>query len=265
MARPCSSPPARPGEARTIRRWRDGVATTALTLGDRCRNAPTLPIGDRDDRFVFSSDLVNDTYAANGPSRSAVVIGGVVTGGMVIGGMVTEIPTLADTVFVNSFATGMSADASVVIGLERAWDVVNDPNRYDARSWVYRDGSVSELIADGFDSLYARSISDDGSLILAYGVTTDAFGDENIGSLVMHADGTVESVTDLLADAGLTLNRGDRAYARRMSPDGGAVAGVMTRIDGSGQPQYTMFTLTIPAPDGLLPLAGLFALARRRR
>lgn len=243
------------GEAHTIRRWRGGVTTTALSLGNRYRSAPTLLVGDRDDRFVFSSDIANDTYGAGGPRRSAVVSGGVVT----------EIPTLANATFVNSSATAMSADASVVIGLEQAWDGVDDPTRFDARSWVYRDGALSELTASGFDSLTAMSISDDGSRILAYGLTIDAFGDENIGSLLMHADGRVESVTDLLADAGLVLDRGDRAYAERLSADGNTIAGLIARAGDTVRPQFAFFTLTVPAPAGLLPLAGLVALARRRR
>lgn len=242
------------GSAR-VERWQSGMTTTSVVLGDRYQNNPEVLAGSGADRFVFRADIANDTYAAAGPARSAIFADGAIT----------EIPTLEDARFVRSWARATNADASVVVGLEQAWDSPNDTDRYDTRPWVYRDGSLTELVANGFTTLIPNSISDDGSLILAYGITTDALGSDTLDGLLFHADGRTESVTALLADAGLSLGLGEWAQAEQLSPDGQTIAGTIFHLDDLGAQSFSYFTLTVPAPAALLPLAGLCRIARRRR
>jgi hypothetical protein len=236
-----------------IERWSDGTTSTPLVLGDGYFGVPEVIAGAGGDAFVFRAGISDD---ATGAARSAVVAGGVVT----------EIPTLHRATFVRSWATAANADASVVVGLEQAWDRSDDPDRYATRAWAYRGGSLLEISVNGFTDLIPTSVSDDGSLILAQGVTTDAYGYEMLDGLLLHADGRTDLVSELLMDAGLTLGIGEWARAERLSADGRTVAGTIQRVDEFGDLSFSLFTVAVPAPGGVstLILAGLLA-ARRRR
>lgn len=245
--------PPDPSGPYEIRRWRDGSTQTVLTMPARYTDHANLLAGADGGVFTISADIgYFDPYAS--PRR---VVRADADG-------LVELPTLGHAAYIQSSATAMDATGSVIAGIESAWDGP-DPSRLDWRTWVWRDGAMSELAVPGFDRLTVGSISADGSLMLASGVTTDGFGYETPGSLLIHADGRTESVTDLLADTGITLGLGERAWAERMSPDGGWIAGTIVRLDGFGAPSETVFTLRVPTPGVLAPVAFAGLLAARRR
>lgn len=236
-----------------ISRWRDGNISPVLTLPDRYIANPRLLAGGTGDAFVVSADI--GVYDAYGQPRRVV---------RVDGDGLQELGTLASATFVQSTATAMSADASVIAGLESAWDGPDDAGRFNHRAWVWRSGVLSELVVDGFEHLAVRGMSSDGSVLVASGVATDGAYDR-LGSVLVHADGRMESVETLLMDAGVSFGVYGYAWADVISADGRTVAGWIARIDAFGEQSFSIFTLTVPGPGGFGLLVGAGLLAARRR
>ncbi len=236
-----------------VRRWRDGVITPVLTLPDRYMGTPGLLAGASGDVFVVNADIgVYDAYTT--PRRVL----------RADAGGLTELGTLMNAAFVESTATAMSGDGSVIAGLERAWDGPGDADRFDSRAWVWRDGVMSELLLDGFSDVVVRGMSSDGSALLGVGRMLDGAYDRP-GSVLVHADGRTESVESLLIGAGVSFGAYGWATAEAISADGLTVAGSIWRFDAAGEWSSSLFTLTVPGPGGLTMLAGLGVLAARRR
>jgi uncharacterized membrane protein len=175
-----------------------------------------------------------------------------------------ELGTLASATFVQSTASAMSADSSVIAGLESAWDGPDDADRFNHRAWVWRSGILSELAVDGFEQLVVRGMSSNGSVLLAAGVATDGAYDRP-ASVLVHADGRTESVESLLMEAGISFGVYGHAWADAIAADGRTVAGWIARVDAFGEQSFSMFTLTVPGPGGMGLLVGAGLLAARRR
>lgn len=237
-----------------IGRWRDGTISPVLTLPDRYIANSRMLAGGTGDVFVVSADI--GVYDAYGSPRRVV---------RVDGDGLQELGTLGSGSFVQSTATAMSADGSVIAGLESAWDEPYDPSRFNYRAWVWRSGVMSELAVDGFEQLVVRGMSSDGSVLLGAGVATDGAYDRP-ASVLVHADGRTESVESLLMDAGVSFGVYGHAWADAISADGRTVAGWIARVDAFGEQSFSMFTLTVPGPGGvgLLVGAGLLVVRRRR-
>ena len=236
-----------------ISRWRDGTISPVLTLPDRYIANSRMLAGGTGDVFVVSADI--GVYDAYGSPRRVV---------RVDGDGLQELGTLASATFVQSTASAMSADSSVIAGLESAWDGPDDADRFNHRAWVWRSGILSELAVDGFEQLVVRGMSSNGSVLLAAGVATDGAYDRP-ASVLVHADGRTESVESLLMEAGISFGVYGHAWADAIAADGRTVAGWIARVDAFGEQSFSMFTLTVPGPGGMGLLVGAGLLAARRR
>lgn len=236
----------------SVARWRDGVSTTLVELTGDSSDGLMVLAGDHHDRFIIATHR----QWQPGTMRTALYDHGTLT----------EIPTVIGTPQFDSFVTAASADMSVIAGLEHGW---GNPEPYpggETAAWISRDGVTSELVIDGYDWLRVDSFSADGGLMLAQGMTIDGFGYTTFESLLIHEDGRVDPVVDLLAAEGVVLGLGDQIRADQLSANGMVLAGTITRHDAFGGPSSTMFTLRIPAPGATALLGfGAFFAARRRR
>jgi hypothetical protein len=233
-----------------IERWSERGTTEILARLDAMFVGTASMLGtDREDLVVVTGAVRTDEHGANGSHRVTVVG----AGHSVI------IPTLTDAEWVHAQATGVSRDGSVIVGLESSRDGAGGPT-FD-RSWIARDGVVSELLVAGIDALTVTGLTDDGLTMVGGGL--DASGVAR--SFLLHADGRTEHVEDLLAAEGFTLAAGQRAMIHRISGDGTVIAGSIDTFIPGESFTSVLFTLTVPAPGGSLLLAGVALVARRRR
>lgn len=214
-------------------------------LPDRYTMVHNLIAGSRDDFFVINAQ---SSGSITEPGRGRTLIYNT--------GELIELADLPGTDLGTFRADAMTPDGSVIIGTQT--------ELLGARhiSWIYRDGTLSELTVAGFSRFSASSITDDAFAMVGYG-TTDA-GESS--SFLIYEDGRAFSLETLFAMNGFTLETGEQASMYHISGDGSTIAGSIYRGAFSPfGPDFALFTITIPAPAGLLPLAGLFAIFRRRR
>lgn len=238
-----------PNTARPVELFRyqtgDLLGRRIAALPDRYTMVHGLLAGSRDDFFVISARRNADENGVGGGERTLIYDAG----------ELIDLPDLIDDETVYSRVSAMTADGSVIFGAQSTFF---GPEV----SWIYRDGTLSELTMSGFSAISIGSVTDDASAMVGYG-TTDA-GESS--SFLIYDDGRAFSVATLLAANDFTLGANEQASIYHISGDGSTVAGVIYRGTSTPfGPDFAVFTLTIPAPAGLLPLAGLFALARRRR
>lgn len=206
--------------------------------------------GDRDDLFVINAGLAMDQNGVGGATRTLVYDAG----------HLTEISTLSNADIIHFGATAMTADGSVIVGMESSRSL----NGFDSteRSWMYRDGQLSEILIDGFSQLSIRSITDDATAMVGSGIRDTG----EHGSYVFYDDGRLFSAVDLLSLNGILLGAGESASIQGISADGSTVYGAISLGTWSQfGPAWTLFTVSVPAPSSLLCMAGLTLLARRRR
>lgn len=207
--------------------------------------AQNLLAGSREDFFVINARASGDGGAGMHGDRTLIYDSG----------ELIELPTLGDEPFTNSSATAMTPDGSVIYGYELSLGG-------QLLSWVYRDSTLNELTVPGLSNLYVYSISDDASAMVVSAVSESSAG----FSWLVYEDGRAFSAEMLLAANGFMLGEGEQAEISHISGDGSTIAGSIYRGASTPfGPDFALFSLTIPAPAGLLPLAGLVALARRRR
>lgn len=236
-----------PDAARPVElfRYQAGNPTSQpiATLPDRYTMSNGLIAGDRNDFFV-----INAQQRSNGIGRAQALI--------YDAGQLTELPTLPNADIGSFRAIDMTADGSVIVG---AQDTLNGG---PTKSWIYRDATLSELTIDGFDRFSVRGISDDASAMIGYAVDDAGLG----ASYLFYDDGRSITADALLAEHGVGLVTDESASFESISADGLTVAGAIFRNNFTPfGPKWTLFTITVPTPASLLPLAGLLALARRRR
>ena len=226
-------------------RWREGGSNRRVHELDGYSSVERIIMGEHEDRFVFNA-VTSYTGPGMGESRAVLYDGGALT-------QIPAVPGFNQ----NMAAHAMTADGSVVVGSGSFIDPFNVRTDW---AWIYRDGVTTEFTVPGIDPTGISDISDDASLM----VGTSWAGGSPV-SYLLHADGRVEFADDLVTRAGLVLGSGQHAFFSRVSGDGSTLAGAIAGDDANIHANPIYFTLTIPAPAGLLPLAGLFALASRRR
>ncbi|RMH27920.1 MAG: hypothetical protein D6692_06970 [Planctomycetota bacterium] len=225
-------------------------STHIATLSDRFVRSEGVLVGERDDFFVVNAQTRTYEPGDVGETRALIYNAGTLT----------EIPGLTELEAVNYAATAMTADGSTIVGVERILSF--DDFSSSERSWIYRDGITTELNFDGFSRVSIQSITDDATTMVGYGSRAE----DDSTSFLFYNDGRVFSASDLLSLNGVVLELGEDAAIQGISADGSTVYGVINRGTFSPfGPEFTLFTVSVPAPSALLPLAGLAALARRRR
>jgi hypothetical protein len=227
-------------------RWSDGgLAPLSVNPGPDYTLQAMLG-SDRDDFFVFTG------YGLSNPSNQTRV-------SIYDDGQFTQISPLAGDFFsLQSTAVAVTTGDRRIIGHD-AFRAGSGPD-LSFRSWVHADGVTTEIRADGVDDLHVLSASDDARLMVAQGLIGGS-----IGWFLLGPDGRMDMVSDLLAAEGLFLTDNQHASLSGISGNGTLLVGQITdRVPGVSV-GYTTFTLRIPAPAGLLPIAGLYLMARRRR
>lgn len=233
-----------------IERWReDGGTDTLARLDDMFVGTASMLGTDRDGLVVVTGAIRTDQHGVNGSHRVALVGAD----------QTVVIPTLTDAEWVHAQATGVSRDGAVVVGFESSQDGAGSPTI--DRSWVYRDGVLSEVTAAGIDALTVTGLTDDGWTMVGRGL--DDLGAAR--SFLLHTDGRMEHVEDLLAAEGFTLAAGQRAVIHRISGDGTVISGSIDTFIPGESFSSVVFTLTVPSPGGAVLLAGGWVLAARRR
>ena len=225
----------------TLWRWSNGERTDLGQLGPGTFAAVTFRAGDRDDLFAF------DTIRTEG-ARTTIYESGTIR-------EIGIVSNLNDGQYVDQRSSGMTADGSVIIGNE----IVDSLSHIERHAWMYTNGSITEITVAGAEFLTVGGITDDASLITA----SASFDGQDLTSFLIRDGGGIVLVDTLLANAGLTLADYESVSIHAISGDGTLIAGsILDRRDGS---IVSLYTLSIPAPSGVLPLAGLLTLARRRR
>jgi probable HAF family extracellular repeat protein len=160
-----------------------------------------------------------------------------------LGGMPTQ---------TNSMASGVSADGSVIIGT--AW---NDGWPQSGRAVRWTDGGALDLgTLPGHSGSVATGVSGDGSLVVG---TSFGAGDST-GFIWDEANG-MRPLTDVLVGLGVDLEGWQLRNATAISADGSTIVG--SGRDPVGR--EVGWLVTIPEPAGLLPVAAMGGLLRRRR
>tara|TARA_R110000782_G_scaffold210192_1_gene298288 strand:- start:8604 stop:9794 length:1191 start_codon:yes stop_codon:yes gene_type:complete len=221
------------------------------TLSDRFVGGGGLVAGDRDDLFAIEAQI----------EQSALGVGGMTRAVIYDAGNLIELPTLTNADVVHFGVSAMTADGSVVVGTESSRGI----DDFDAvyKSWIYRDGTLGELTVAGFSQLSILSITDDARAMVGSAMTDTG----EYGSFLFYDAARAYSAEQLLAGSGVTLGAGEHASIGGISADGSTVYGAILRGTSSQfGPDWTLFTVAVPAPGGAsaFALAGLLA-ARRRR
>jgi probable HAF family extracellular repeat protein len=150
-----------------------------------------------------------------------------------------------------SFATAVSADGSVVVGFASS---DNSPYRFDGEAfrWTESTGMVAlgDLPGGEFQSA-AYGVSADGSVIVGQGFS-DAGGHE---AFIWNAVDGMQSLQDVLSDAGIDMTGWQLYSALDVSADGTAIVGRGHDPDGNLVP----WRAVVPEPS-TLALLGMGAL-----
>lgn len=220
------------------------------TLSDRFIGGGISLTGSRDDFFVIEGQLGESDLGVGGMTRTLIYDAGAMV----------ELPTLMQADIIHSTATGMTADGSVIVGIESFRDIGDIPG--SDISWIYRGGVLSELVVDGFSGLRVRGITDDGRAMI--GQASDQTG--HAGSFLFYDDGRSFSAEALLAANGVSLGLGQSASIESISGDGWMVFGAIHLGTSSAfGPDWRLFTLRVPGPGGVGVLVAAGALGVRRR
>lgn len=233
-------------------RYRADTAPGALvaTLPDRFIGVGGLVAGIRDDFFAIEAQIEQSDLGVGGLTRAVIYDAG----------NLIELPTLTNADVVHFGVSAMTADGSAVVGTESSRGI-DDLDTVE-KSWIYRDGTLGELTVAGFTQLSIRSITDDTRAMVGYAISDSG----DAGSFLFYDTARAYSAQQLLAANGIALGAGEHASIESISADGSKVFGAIFRGTSSQfGPDWTLFTLTVPAPAALLPLAGLCRIARRRR
>ncbi|MCC5822847.1 MAG: hypothetical protein LAT64_05020 [Phycisphaerales bacterium] len=172
-------------------------------------------------------------------------------------GAYTEIGTLPTDAPVRMNTMGVSADGSVIVGWQESGPLSNT----ELTSWMYRDGHLNAIEADGYTGLRVQSLSDDAGVMLVQAL--DA-GDD-FRSLLLYDDGRTVDLMDLFLATGYALSDTQEVGFTTLSGDGLTVVGSIVDWPSGGPVSQVIFTMAVPTPGVLAPLAGLGLLARRRR
>jgi len=224
-------------------------ATQIMTLGDQYSRVNDVFAGSRQDRFVMNTSLLPSGIGMSSTARALLYDSNAVF----------EIPTLSGDTDVQSRAVGMTADGSTIIGVEQDSSNLSDPDR----SWMYRNGVLTEMTLDGFEHFSIGSITDDASAWVGGAFNSDGTGE----SFLVYEDGRTLSVHDLLATEGVLVGENEFASLQHISANGAVVSGVINRgFSGAFGPEVTLFTINVPAPSSAaFALLGLGLIPRRRR
>lgn len=219
-----------------------------LTLRNQYSRVTDVIAGGVDDKFVVNTAL--NPVGTGNPSTSRALL--------IDNNGFFEIPTLSGSDQVQSRAVGMTADGSTIVGVEHPSTDFGSPDR----SWMYRDGVLTEMTFDGFDHFSIQGIADDASAWIGSAYNLDGAG----ASFLIYESGRSLSASDLLASRGVSLDSDEIASFQSISGDGSVVAGVISRneFDAFG-PRFSVFTVSIPTPASGLLLLGFGLAARRRR
>lgn len=229
---------------------------TAESLGslpDRFVNVYGIHAGARDDFLAIEAALSFDVPPGG--------VGGLTRAVIYDAGSLIELPTLTNADVVHFGVSAMTADGSVVVGTESSRGI----DDFDAvyKSWIYRDGTLGELTVAGFSQLSILSITDDARAMVGSAMSDSG----DAGSFLFYDAARAYSAEQLLAANGIALGAGEHASIGGISADGSTVYGAILRGTSSQfGPDWTLFTVAVPAPGGAsaFALAGLLA-ARRRR
>ena len=220
------------------------------TLSDRFIGGGISLTGNRDDFFVVGGQLGESDLGVGGMTRTLIYDAGTMV----------ELPTLMQADIIHSTATGMTADGSVIVGIESFRDIGDIPG--PEISWIYRAGILSELVVDGFSGLRVRGITDDGRAMIGYAADQAGYA----GSFLFYDDGRSFSAEALLAANGVSLGLGQSASIESIAADGSMVFGAIHLGTSSAfGPDWRLFTVRVPGPGGMGLMVGAGLLAARRR
>lgn len=230
-------------------RWHDGTTVDLGSIGPEYGFVGNLLATDDGSRLVFSA-YGNRDYGDPGFSRIVVRD----QKGTV------QLAPLLNADYVGSWAAAISADGRTILGVESG---LNIGGGRSGASWLLEDGNATMITADGLDRIEALGMSDDASVVVGVGYESEW----DTRSFVWFRGGGVIFADDLLRRNGLEVTATQDVWLWSVSADGSLAAGVIIDSSvGSHSPEWqTYFTVSVPAPSALLPLAGLAALARRRR
>lgn len=172
-------------------------------------------------------------------------------------GAYTEIGLLPTDVPARMNTMGVSADGSVIVG----WQETGLGSTWEQTSWMYRDGELSAITADGYTGLRVMSLSDDAGVMLVEAL--DAADD--FRSLLLYDSGRTVDLMDLFLATGYTLSETQEVGFTTLSGDGLTVVGSIVDWPLDGPVSQVIFTMAVPTPGVLAPLAGLALVGRRRR
>ena len=155
-----------------------------------------------------------------------------------------------------SAATAVSADGSTVVG----WS--DSPLSIQAFRWDETQGIHGLGHLPGGEGLsVADAVSADGAVVIGHGLTERVPGRPSIESFVWTEARGIESLADVLSDAGLDLSGWQLGLAKGISEDGSTIFGLGT--DPSGR--SGVFVAVIPEPTtALLVGLGLLGLTRAK-
>jgi probable HAF family extracellular repeat protein len=156
----------------------------------------------------------------------------------------------------HAWATGVSADGSVVVGTGSRGDAYTGR---EAFRWTEETG-MQGLGTGGLSESFATGVSGDGSTVVGYTFRQYA----GIVACLWDASGRLRFVDDVLRDDyGLDLGGWELRAATAISPDGRAIVGYGK--NPLGQEEAWIAVIPEPTTLSLLVLGGLAMLRRRGR
>ncbi len=228
-----------------------GRADLVATLDERYDRVIDVIAGDRDDLFVINSAVRPAGVGFPGTERALLYDDG----------RIFEIPTLSDDAGASTWASDMTADGSVIVGVETRIDL--DTYSTTSKSWIYQDNRLRELVVDGLTDTSISSITDDATAMIVSGRSQT---DGSYSSFLLYEGGRRVSAAELLAAEGLVLGMHDTAVLNDISGNGLVVSGVISSgVVTPFGPELTLFTINVPAPPSGLALVLMGYAGRRRR
>lgn len=235
-----------PGRQRIVRWDEDGPGANLGLLPQAYTGVNGVHASSRRDTMVLDVSLPS---TIGHPTESRTLL--------YDNGSFHEIGTLSTDAPVRMSTVGVSADGSVIVGTQSA----GQGYPYVDSSWMYRDGELSAITADGYTGLRVRSLSDDAGVMLVDAL--DAADD--FRSLLLYDGGRTVDLMDLFLATGYTLSDTQEVGFTTLSGDGLSVVGSIVDWPSDGPVSQVIFTLTVPTPGVLAPVAFAGLLAARRR
>jgi probable HAF family extracellular repeat protein len=230
-------------QGNNIRAYRWTSAEGMVSLG-------TLPGGSSSDAFAVTPDgsvIVGLSHSANGQEAFRwTAEGGMIGLGDLPGGEFY------------SWAHGVSADGSVVVGFSRVEPVPSSVQE-NAFRWTAATGMVSlGDIPGGAGTSQAYDVSADGSVVVGR-----ASRDSRFYATRWNAVSGMQPIEELLTAAGINVNGWQLEHAEGISADGNVIVGIGTNPSGVRE-AWLVSGLPVPEPSGgVLCLAAAALLCNR--